>query len=484
MAALTLTDLPLELLVHIIATYLSTEDLGSLRLTSRGLEQALFDTFAAEFFAKKQFMLSTFSLQALVDISKHPALSKVVKHVVIGLEQFHNTIIYPDPDGSKLEKYRKGQADQFVLLATGHDREMLSEAFRNLPNLETVGIRDYSAVGRVRDQDQKWRSYGVPTILKETGIRLQCTTRGHMDDTGDPRLSSRAFSMVLSALADASMPQSINIEVILRSRGTGLAGFAFMVPEHTKMQTVLPKLRTLLLTLNLCDNGPNAPILDAYGGARSAIMPIDTGFVMDFLGRTSNLKHLRLNFQGGTGEEELLLSLSQPVSSSIFLPSLEQFDIGMIAVEPHVLLNILNRFSSTLRAVSFWKVSLKVSSPYPLSKSTSSAWNHFLREMSDMAGLNLERMSIGCLAQVHKNQSPLGVKFKSLDQAGTRPHVHSRDIKKDAQKSLKELIDDLYVDIAEPERGDEDVESDHDSDISMEDEDESEEDESEEDEDE
>src|SRR4051794_21640063 len=56
MASSALCRLPIELLVHIIATYLSTKDLGSLRLTSRYLETALFDTFAKEFFTKKQFM--------------------------------------------------------------------------------------------------------------------------------------------------------------------------------------------------------------------------------------------------------------------------------------------------------------------------------------------------------------------------------------------------------------------------------------------
>jgi len=49
--------MPLELLVHIIATYLPTKDLGALRLTSKYLETALFDTFAKEFFTKKQCTL-------------------------------------------------------------------------------------------------------------------------------------------------------------------------------------------------------------------------------------------------------------------------------------------------------------------------------------------------------------------------------------------------------------------------------------------
>lgn len=56
MAEATLLGMPLELLVHIIATYLSTTELGALRLTNKHLETALFNTFAREFFSKKQCM--------------------------------------------------------------------------------------------------------------------------------------------------------------------------------------------------------------------------------------------------------------------------------------------------------------------------------------------------------------------------------------------------------------------------------------------
>ena len=57
MAEASLTGMPLELLVHTIATYLPTKDLGALRLTSKYLDTALFDTFAKEFFTKKQCAL-------------------------------------------------------------------------------------------------------------------------------------------------------------------------------------------------------------------------------------------------------------------------------------------------------------------------------------------------------------------------------------------------------------------------------------------
>jgi hypothetical protein len=45
-----------------IASFLTTEELGALRLTSKHIERQLRHTFTSEFFRKKQFMLTTFSM--------------------------------------------------------------------------------------------------------------------------------------------------------------------------------------------------------------------------------------------------------------------------------------------------------------------------------------------------------------------------------------------------------------------------------------
>lgn len=78
----SLLDMPLELLVQ-ISTYVTTPDLSALRLTCKQLERSLWEWFADEFFVKKQFMITHPSLQALVDISHHPSLSKKLRYVII-----------------------------------------------------------------------------------------------------------------------------------------------------------------------------------------------------------------------------------------------------------------------------------------------------------------------------------------------------------------------------------------------------------------
>jgi hypothetical protein len=75
--AKNLLDLPLEVLLN-ITSWLDTPSYGRLRLVSSAMEKSTFDAFAGEFFSTKQFMITTFSLSTLLEISKHQTLSKYV----------------------------------------------------------------------------------------------------------------------------------------------------------------------------------------------------------------------------------------------------------------------------------------------------------------------------------------------------------------------------------------------------------------------
>jgi hypothetical protein len=72
-----LLGLPLEVLLN-ITVYLDTPSYGNLRRACTAMEKNTFESFAKEFFSTKQFMVTSFSLQALLDISQHPTLSKYV----------------------------------------------------------------------------------------------------------------------------------------------------------------------------------------------------------------------------------------------------------------------------------------------------------------------------------------------------------------------------------------------------------------------
>jgi hypothetical protein len=161
-----LLSLPLEVLLQITSN-LTTPEYGKLRSTCTHIEATLFSSFSREFFSKRQFMLTEFSLQALVDISK-TRLSSSLRHVIFGLEQPSLTSfpsagqVAANPQSNMhVQKNRLLQeyVDYMTLINTGRDVEMITEAFSNLANLETVGMRDFNSRSRNRDYPNiEWRS--------------------------------------------------------------------------------------------------------------------------------------------------------------------------------------------------------------------------------------------------------------------------------------------------------------------------------------
>lgn len=129
-----LDDLPQEVLVR-IASFLTTAELGPFRRTCKQVEAKLFNTFALEFFTKRQFMLEHESLQALVGISRHPGLGAKLTEVIIGTQTLSAGIELVQ------DRMLHGRLTRDALLQTGTARDMLAEAFSNLPNLRTAGLR-------------------------------------------------------------------------------------------------------------------------------------------------------------------------------------------------------------------------------------------------------------------------------------------------------------------------------------------------------
>jgi hypothetical protein len=413
-----LTSIPLEILLCITSN-LPTRDLGSLRRTCKHVESSLFNTFSREFFTKKQFMLSEESLQALVDISNHPRLSRCLSHVIVGLDWYKTSVTGRDlgevllgaldfTQAAKINRYRIGFANQFTLLSSGQDREMLTQAFRNLPNLQTIGIRDFNSGGRVRDNCE-WTSYGATTIFQETGIHLIGNVRQPVSDQ-QASFSSRVFCTILHALGQSgAKPQAF--EVLLKRYRSGLHDYAFNIPKffEPSVKPVLCNLKTLLLTLDLSDE----PMLLAIDDDYSPDGECHGYLLRRFLCHCPNLTHLRLNFQNGPPPrpERFLQWLGRPVTQAdsidsfsasplprspelVALSQLRRLDFGMLSVSPHTLLDVIHKFKPTLRALSFWKVTLRPDDgPQSLDR-RANMWAEFFAQLS-----NLDYVSVGYLSQ-------------------------------------------------------------------------------------
>lgn len=163
-ASSKLLVLPLEVLLT-VASHLTTSEYGHLRLTCKHLETSLFSAFSREFFYKRQFMLTEFSLQALVDISCS-RLAPSMTHVIISLDRPASTalhLVLPNGHGhdpAKANNLRREYIDHLSLINGSHDVDMMAEAFGNLPNLDTVSLRDFNSRSRYRDGGD-WKSYGA-----------------------------------------------------------------------------------------------------------------------------------------------------------------------------------------------------------------------------------------------------------------------------------------------------------------------------------
>jgi hypothetical protein len=172
-----LISIPLEVLLQITSN-LTTPEYGNLRCTCKQIEATLFNSFSREFFAKRQFMFTEFSLQALVDISKS-RLSSCLSHVILGLERPSlrqlpppSPLVYP-PVWPRNNRFLQECVDHMSFIDTCQDVEMLTEAFSNLRNLETIGMRDFYSRSR---NETILISSGRVCIVAMLPIPFQCLT--------------------------------------------------------------------------------------------------------------------------------------------------------------------------------------------------------------------------------------------------------------------------------------------------------------------
>lgn len=209
-------NIPLEVLLQ-ITSYLTTPEYGYLRRSCKQLEALLLGAFAKEFFSKRQFALVEFSIKTLVDIAKSrfgPSLT----HVIIHLEHpFAGvTTITPGPaDFPGLFSVERAVMDNKFyaecishddFVTTGLDVEMLSEALEHLPNLETIGMRDFDSRNRRRDNGA-WNSYGCPTLEEETKRQLSLPGRIRSAARG-PEYTSHVFRTILRAVGNGAGERS------------------------------------------------------------------------------------------------------------------------------------------------------------------------------------------------------------------------------------------------------------------------------------
>ncbi|KAJ0299567.1 hypothetical protein COL516b_009071 [Colletotrichum fioriniae] len=409
---------PLEVLIR-ISDQLSTPDLGSLRLTCRSIEQSMFNLFMKEFFTQRQFMLTEFSLQTLIDISKS-RLSDCLDYVIIGLNTFTRHYFSPGEE-AKETRYREAQSDHHTLVNSGQDVAMLTEAFQNLKNLKTVGIRDYHSKGRgFRDGfEVSWASYGATTLRQYTGVDLLRIPIEEM-----VAYTNKVFITLFTALGNAAARPSA-FELLRHQQGVPSDDAYNLFTKYLKPKVVpiLEGLETFICVVNVA-TGPSR--FTSLTGSPGTHQRRRYDYLLRlFLGAMPNLKHLRLNFahpgHNTDAIDEFIDWLGTPASSAlsepddnqlptppapVAFPHLEEINLGFVEVEPKRLLKVVQKLAPTLKNLEMWKVTLRtrtgaVQGDYNVRGDISiiNMWARFLQSLRSIPDLDLKHIMVGCPAQ-------------------------------------------------------------------------------------
>ncbi|KAK7908029.1 hypothetical protein PG985_015332 [Apiospora marii] len=462
-----LMTMPLEVLLS-ISYYLTTTDYCNLRQSCKHIEASLHSSFAKEYFSKRQFVLTEFSLQALVDISRSK-FSPYLTHIIFAAERpvwgRPHSAVDSTAEASRRLRMRQEYTSHINLTSFSHDLEMLAEAFSNLPNLETIGMRDFNSRTRFRDHlsGMEWRSYGANTYQRDTGLALaRASPPGPFGpaqlslDNNWPLYEARLFIGLLQALGKSgSHPK--RFEVILRN--IGLFDMAFNLPRFSETFTdpVLARLDTLFLDLSE-DQYPAM----TRSGPDQAPSTCTNYFLRGFLSRLPALSSLRLNFAMSDHRKtcDFLSWLASPLPLTansdnegcdyaglsppppVAFSSLKQLDLGKASISIDVLISLVNKFQPSLQGLSFYKVTLLKGAEVSDSLGKVNLWTRALRHLikSSMA---LKSLRLDTVYQDHAHQT-LHIQFK--DTARPRSRTLSWWRGQDKENGLKDMANNMVID--------------------------------------
>lgn len=460
--------MPLEILQQ-IARPLSTPEYGNLRLSCKHMEASLLNGFSKEFFTKRQFMLTNFSLQALVDISKS-RFGEGLKHVIIHVERpsqrslIHHSDTYIPPTLEaqvKRNRSRDELTDHLALLDSGRDVDLLAQAFANCRNLKTVEIRDFNSQSRYRDRPNvRWRSYGAPTYELQTAANLEISTNYHFPQRSDDQVNyiSRLFQNILRALGKTTTrPKRFEVNL----RHCGMSDKAFRIQSYDR-PAILPVLKCLE-DLHLDLNSDFVPAFIAGQDANREGTQCYSYFLRQFLAHVDEIQLLRLNFQffraqdsrdflqwlsrspeatpAAVSQSKILspdLQASLPVSPPpLLFKSLKQLEIGKIVVEPKTLLALLRKHKTTLKGLVLYRVGLLDKHP---GDERVNQWARFFAAMGKL-DLNITYMFLSILGQEKE-------RGEHIRKVGFKEHPTSRRIwsGQDLDGALNDFVNNVTVD--------------------------------------
>jgi len=315
-------------------------------------------------------------------------------------------------------------------MATGRAHVLLMHAFSNLPNLRTLGIRDYNGKGRWRDGEKAtWRSYGWSSGEEP----LNSSRRLMIPDTVLP--------LILHSLDGASTGLE-RIEVFLRR--SRLPDDSFDISDDFMRSRAVPVLSNLKVLLLSISDPENMRQRTTYQTSK----PENGAFpnLKNFLTHTPQLQHLRLNFDPNQQPTRCIEAFLTWLSTSsgpdvdmapapVTLDWLTTLDLGMVHVKPRTLFALVSKIAN-LEALSLWKVTAH-SIPSDLDVmllDVSCLWAFCLRKLSEsfQSPENIKTLMIGWLTEyVNMRPEPRPVSFagrSTVDEQGNSTRQRFEDV--------------------------------------------------------
>ncbi|KAI1656284.1 hypothetical protein F4813DRAFT_381629 [Daldinia decipiens] len=439
--------LPCELVVH-TASYLSLDDLFSLRLTCRRVETFLFETFSVEFFSDRRFMVNE-CLRCLLNISKHSHLSRCLSRLTIGLDRLYSSDALPSvghrngnadnprvKNGIEPYKLEELAAEQNWLVSSGRLQLLLGEALDNLANVVELSLRDANAArGHFRPGLRQWLvSYGTAEIRRQTGVDF-LSDKPHLHS--QDQFADVVFSAALLAVARSGKRlEAINVDI--QKKDMGLSSSAFVFPRSLleSLRPTLQSLRSLNLSVSFTYIS-----LGSFAHGSLAFLQWQPHYLFSLLEETSNLVSLRVISKGqsflldgviewlarlidlSTGKQvekakgshmygDLSASFNRVTLSRAF-HDLRDLELGNMTAPSDSLSKIIQHLAGSLRKLCLCVIGVTVfpgDDELDNDPGSANAWTSIFREMSTYSSLESLQVSllghhtVNCTGNVNRHQ--------------------------------------------------------------------------------
>ncbi|KAI4674415.1 uncharacterized protein J4E88_008149 [Alternaria novae-zelandiae] len=317
-----LLDLPAEIIGD-VSNHLAVEDLINVRRVCRALTAHSANAFGQRFFNNLVVILHPTSLATLLEICRHPVLSRYVHELTVSGERIGHGIALINGE----EVHEKRHIDlQTSVERSRMDLMILTEVFREFNNLKSIQI--------------DVESFRGPRYIADDDILLRCGrssmfslehSEGKSWDKGDDNGYNRVYGMTLQAIEQAEVEEKIELNLeFWNSSSTGVTFEYFDNNSRYWRERLCKKLRYVSTTNDM-----------------------DPAWIGQLLSLSFGITKLELS------QNHTLLPLAREPAGTFFFPGLRHLNFTEVVICHEELVAFLHLHASILEDVVIQSVGLQ-----------------------------------------------------------------------------------------------------------------------------